>query len=271
MHTNAPTDHEAILLVAFGTTTEIGQDVYQKLEDEVREKYPKTELLWAYTSEPLRQDLADHGIQVDSVNGALHKLDERGVTRVIVLPLYVVSGGAYQSLAGELEVTLPLSHLKHYSLAAPLLHEARDADVVSTALLESLPEEEECPEKILFMGHGSSNEVGNAAYTDVDDLLDRTYPGARLALLSGDSFEELLAEWGDAREEEQVLLRPFFFTIGHHSLRDLGGRTPESWKTRLESMGYDCTLELISLGELPAVRELLMEHLERAYKSRHSC
>lgn len=264
MQTNAPIEDEAILIVAFGTTTEIGLAVYNRIEDEVRNIYPNIPVVWAFTSDVLRKNLIEAGTNAYSVNGALHHLDSQKIGRITVLPLYVVSGGAYTALRDELKVTLPLHNLRDYELASPLLHEARDADIVSDSLLSSLPDEDECPERVLFMGHGSSSVSGNAAYADVDDLLDRTYPGARLALLNGESFETLLAEWGDAHENEEVLLRPFFFTVGHHSLFDLSGSNPESWKSRLEAVGYTCKVEYISLGDLPEIRDLLMQHLDRA-------
>lgn len=265
MQTKAPIDDQAILIVAFGTTTEIGLAVYNKIEEEVRNIHPDVPVVWAFTSDNMRQNMIDSGSDIHSLNSALHLLDSQGIGHITVLPLYVVGGGAYIELRDELHVTLPLRNLRDYELAAPLLHEARDADIVSEALLESLPDEDECPERILFMGHGSSSLSGNAAYEDVDDLLDRTYPGARLALLSGESFETLLAEWGDAQEEEEVLLRPFFFTVGHHSLCDLSGNNPDSWKSRLEAMGYKCKVEYVSLGDLPEIRDLLMQHLTRAH------
>lgn len=263
MHTNVPIDSDAIILVAFGSATERGLDVYRKLEQMIVERYPEVPVLWAFTSESIP---SDHK-KIFTIAEVVEYLDKNGFTRAIFLPLYVVPGSAYEKLETDLDelFSRPLLNLREYVLAAPLLHEARDADIVSQALLDSLPNEDDAPERILFMGHGSSTEAGNAAYEDVDDLLDRTWPGTRLALLQGDSFETLLAEWGDADEGERVLLRPFFFTIGQHSFHDLQGNDPQSWKNRLEAIGYTTEVELISLGDLPLIRELLMEHLDEAY------
>ena len=255
----------AILIVGYGALSEEGQATYQEVEDRIRELYPEGRVEWAYTSDIVRQRLRAQGKTLLAVGDALSALDNEGYERVVVLPLYVVQGEAYSSLKVELNTTLPLPHLRRCALASPLLHDGRDSEIVSRALLASLPDEDEenAPARILFMGHGSEYEAGNAAYDDVDDLLDRMRHGARLALLNGESFETLLAEWGEGYGEK-VLLRPFFFTIGHHSLEDLGGEGQSSWKTRLNALGYDCSVDLIALSDLPDITQLLLEHLREA-------
>lgn len=263
---NALSNRDAILLVAYGSSANNGLNFYKELELEIHARYPSFPVMWATASDSLPDE--EFTGKSYTVAEAISQLDILGVTRLVILPLYTVPGSAYEKLEHDLEniFSTPMENLKKYALAAPLLHEARDADVVSQALLDSLPDEDECPDRILFMGHGSRNEAGNAAYEDVDDLLDRTYPGARLALLKGDSFETLLAEWGDADAGETVLLRPFFFTIGQHSLEDLSGNAPQSWKSRLEELGYTCETQFISLGDMPLIRDLLIAHIEEAYE-----
>lgn len=264
----------AIIIVSYGTSTLEGSSLRERVEEEVERLCPEATLLWAHASDPLersesRSVSSENGEKIPSplsIVEALKVLDDKGVSSVLIVPLYVVFGEAYKRLSEKLQKMLPMTSLIEFKLAPPLLYDAEDAELVAEALLNSLPPEDECPDRILFMGHGCSQEAGNTAYQDVDDIIDRVYPGARLALLTGSSFEHLLAEWGDARKDETVLLRPFFFTIGKHVLDDMCGDKPTSWKSQLESMGYACIADLTPLGELPEIGDILVEHIKTAYK-----
>lgn len=263
MQASLPSQKPAFLIVGYGAYSPTARAVYREIENNILHAYPDYRVVWAYSSEILREKLRQEGNFIPSVEEALSLLNDESVSQVVILPLFVVQGEAYTTLKSEVRATLPLPCLQNYVIASPLLHDARDSEIVSHALLNSLPDKDECPEKILFMGHGCQHEAGNAAYDDVDDLIDRMHPGARLALLSGESFETLLAEWGEG-EGEEILLRPFFFTMGHHSFEDLSGNHPQSWKMRLENMGYVCHVDLTSLSEMPEIAHLLMEHLSEA-------
>jgi sirohydrochlorin cobaltochelatase len=77
------------------------------------------------------------------------------------------------------------------------------------------------------------------------------------------SVEDLLkaVQAGDYR---RVVLRPLMIVAGDHANNDMAGDEEDSWKSLFEAAGYEVTCVLEGLGQLPAVRQLIVEHAGEA-------
>ena len=82
----------AIVLPAFGTT-ERGKAVYQLFDNSVRTEFANYDVLWAYTSEIIREKTGHPGILQ-----TLASLEQQGFAKVIVQPLLIFPGTEYEVL-----------------------------------------------------------------------------------------------------------------------------------------------------------------------------
>ena len=71
--------------------------------------------------------------------------------------------------------------------------------------------------------------------------------GSMLALVQAGSYE-------------RVVLRPLMIVAGDHANNDMAGDEPDSWKSVFEAAGYEVTCVVEGLGQLEAVRSILVEH-----------
>ena len=51
---------------------------------------------------------------------------------------------------------------------------------------------------------------------------------------------------------------------GDHANNDMAGDSPNSWKSLFEAAGYEVICHLRGLGEYQGIREIYLEHLQKA-------
>jgi sirohydrochlorin cobaltochelatase len=59
-------------------------------------------------------------------------------------------------------------------------------------------------------------------------------------------------------------MMPLMMVAGDHAHNDMAGDTGDSWKLMLKAQGYEVDYILKGMGELPAIRELFIEHAKEA-------
>ena len=62
----------------------------------------------------------------------------------------------------------------------------------------------------------------------------------------------------------RIWLLPLLSLVGRHTLEDMAGASPESWKSRIEAAGWCCQPELRGLADDPAFIELWLDRLQEA-------
>ena len=67
-----------------------------------------------------------------------------------------------------------------------------------------------------------------------------------------------------AGDYSRVVLRPLMIVAGDHANNDMAGDEDDSWKSVFRGAGYEVECVLEGLGQLPAVRSLLIEHAREA-------
>ncbi len=88
----AATEKPAIVLAAFGTSTE-AFETYHHFEQKVKARFPDYEIRWAFTSRKVRHKLAqEKGQKLKDLPTTLRELKAAGYSRVAVQSLHIVPG-----------------------------------------------------------------------------------------------------------------------------------------------------------------------------------
>jgi sirohydrochlorin cobaltochelatase len=243
----------AILVPGFGTThTSTGELSIGSLEQLFATRFPNYEVRRAFTSRTIRRILADRGTPVDDVTQALERLRDEGFEEVLVQPLHLLAGEEYHRVVRAL---LPhKDSFRRCKLGRPLFGNTDSCVAAVKAIASHLP-----PfgpgEAVVFMGHGTSHPA-NAVYALLQLIFDDHEIPAYIGTIDG--YPELDHVVRKLRRDgvTKVLLAPLLFAVGDHATNDMAGDEADSWKNTLIAEGFDCTVELVGLGERPALQEL---------------
>ncbi len=255
---------KGILLANFGTShPDSREKTYGAIAREAGEKWPGLPLYSAVTSGKIRKKMARSGQEARDVPSALRQMAEEGVTEALVLPTFVIGGIEYEHLAGDCRAAAPL--FRSLTLAPPLLDRPASLEQAAKAVLAHqgpLPE----GTVLVLLGHGTDHQ-GDFAYPALEaafrelgrrDVLVGTVEGYL-------GLESVCRRLGERHPRpERVVLRPFLITAGDHVKNDMAGEEAGSWRSVLTGEGYavECVLE--GLGEIPAIREMLLAPTRRS-------
>lgn len=242
----------AILVVSFGTThLDTLERTIQAVERELASAFPEMEIYRAFTSGIVRRRLeSKYDLHVDSVEQALCRMRQDGVTHAVVQPTLLLPGEEFDRLRSSV---LQNAGGMQCAIGLPLLWDDRDLDFLAACVRQSYPVPEDT--LLLAMGHGTSHEA-NALYPRLAEKLP-------LCTVEGkpdfaDALAGLLAQ-----EKRKVHLVPLLLVAGDHSKNDMAGET-DSLRALLEQFGFSVSWTLAGLGELPAVRERYVRRVRAA-------
>ena len=241
----------AILLVAYGTSSPQGRGSLRQFDPWVRERFPGICVRWALSSELLRTRLTRARQKNDSVLKALRRLCLENFTHVAVQPLQIIPGSEHTDVR--------LDGL-HVSIGTPLLACDEDIRAAAQAVLAHLPEERRADEDVVLMGHGSRKQAvtAYAALAGAVQALDaRVHVGTMSGALE---LEALLPRLTSRR----VWLMPLLSVVGRHTLEDMAGDAPDSWRSRIEAAGHTCAPVVRGTAEYRAFADIWLRHLEDA-------
>lgn len=257
---------QAILAVSFGTTYhESRMKTIEAIEQSIKDEFPEFELRRAFTSRIIigilkRRD----NIYIDSVEEALEKLAQEGFQRVIVQPTLVMGGEENDGMVAA--VRQYESRFRRILCGRPLLSEEEDYSRLCSVLTEDTKEYDREGTEILFMGHGTEHEA-NECYSRLAEVFkqngySRYHIGTVEAEPSFESVKEEVKRTGSSR----MVLQPLMIVSGDHAHNDMAGEGEESWKSKLETDGYQVICRLKGMGELEGVRRMFLDHAREACK-----
>lgn len=160
-----PNNRKGILLVAFGSSTPVGNTTLAAFENHVRQHFPQTSIRWAFTSAHMRSRLTKAKKKIDSVEKALKRMQFEKITTIVVQPLHIIPGIEFDNLRQEIAEINSMSGMR-VGLGKPLLFNKNTIAKAADALLHHLPEERKLHEPVICMGHGSwhRGSLGYAAF-----------------------------------------------------------------------------------------------------------
>ena len=253
---------KSILLVAFGTRTPQAQDAYQRVERKVQAAFPDVPVRWAFTSAVMRRKAAGDSRSVESVEMALARMMNEGVTHVAIQALHVISGKEHHDLVVNcLLFGRMRGGFRQVMMGLPLLGTGNDMEKVATALLSAIPRERKPQDAVIFMGHGSPHPA-NACYTALMYHLQQADANIFVGTMSGLPGIAGICAMLQKRNITSAYLLPCLAVVGNHTLKDMAGDNEYSWKSVIEKHGISCKPVLKGLAENDAIVDIWVDHLK---------
>jgi sirohydrochlorin cobaltochelatase len=261
----ASTVKPAIVLVAFGTTTN-AFPTYNKIENQVKERFPGYEVRWAFTSKMVRHKvLQEQHKELKSLPEVLKALKAEGFTKIAIQSFHLAPGKEWEEVVKQSREVPGLT----VALGKPLLSSKADEVKALNALSQKFPPDLK-KTAVVLVGHGSPDLKAQATNDSFAQLLRSRYPhNAFFGLVE---FEkpgkaEVLQEVKQSGVTS-VKIIPFLLVAGDHVQNDILGSGPESWKSELLKMGnYQVQGVRQGLGDHKEIVNIFLEHLARTLKS----
>ena len=264
-HGEKKAEKKGILLVAFGTSVPSAQKALDAIDKAAKDRFPETEIRWAYTSKIIRHKLAKEGKILLSPAEALAKMADEDFTHVAVQSFHSMAGAEFHDLFETAKAFQRMPEgMERVIIGRPLLSSAEDMKRVAQAILSNVPKERKKDEAVVLMGHGS-HHPGNAVYAAMAYVFNKLDPNVSVGTVEGypeiaDVQEELLA-----RGNKVAWLMPFMSVAGDHALNDMAGDEEDSWKSILSKAGIECRPVLKGTAEYPEVVDVWLDHLAGAF------
>ncbi|HQI90874.1 MAG TPA: sirohydrochlorin cobaltochelatase [Methanotrichaceae archaeon] len=274
-------ENPAILLVVFGTSYPEAQAAYKNVERVYQEQFPDAEIRIAFTSDYIRRKLLERdNISIDNPLTGLAHLNDEGYVNVVVQSLHVIPGEEFHDLANIVKSAKGIHGkfgFKNLVLGTPLLMDLEDYHNASSALAGQFDQNttgnERTPQSsprdpeqmaVVLMGHGTEHPA-NSAYSQMAGILAKDHKNVFLGTVEGyPGYDDVLAGLKTSGVRK-VRLMPLMIVAGDHALNDLAGSESESWKSMLETEGFETDVNLKGMGENDGIVEIFVKHTREAF------
>ena len=286
---------QAIVLAAFGTTVPAALPGILNIRDRIQRQYPQTPVKIAFTSNIIRKiwqkrrndaafikDNPSVPADIYGVQGplaAIANLQDVGYRTIIVQPGHISDGEEYRDLAAYVDGLAGIRATKarfnpfeNLVLSRPAMGTAGeehpytdDLTLIAKALADDARLAAENGGVLLYMAHGNAYMASGGAYIELAAIMNRMYPQITtcIAMVEGyPSLQDTLPQLA-ATGSKRLLLKPFMTVAGDHTLNDMAGDEPESWKSILRAKGYEVTTVARGLGESDAFADVYLHHLQQ--------
>ena len=260
--------HGAVLIVAVGTTQAEGRQVVGNCMKKVQEVYPKAEVTYAFSSEPVRLVLKEQGEDVPGPLAALALLIEKGHSRIVVQPLFLTPGTRYHELyplvksLNEMAGAHGVLGFDGILISTPLLMFDEDYFEVAEAVQSiygNLAEDE-----AVVLVSPQSEGGTDPALCQLQMVLDDVSKTGRLTVGAVDGYPGIekvksrLSHIGT----KKVRLVPLTIVPGIHAWIEIsGGANSDSWQKLLEAAGYSVEVDSKGLGEYDPITDIIVKRM----------
>ena len=256
--------NKELLAVSFGTSfAETREKTIGAIENALREAFPDYTVCRAFTSEKIRERLAERdGIEIDSVTKALQRAAVYNTEELIIQPTHMMAGHEYNKLLRE--VSAYTNVFPRLAIAYPLLNCTADFYALAQAVTEWTAQYDNQDTAICFMGHGTDAQ-SNSVYQKLEDLLHESgHENYFIGTVEGTpTVSDILAKLRQ-KAYTKVVLQPLMVVAGDHACNDMAGEDEDSWKHIFEQAGYEVHCILRGLGENQTVQQMYAHHARDA-------
>ena len=261
MHKNCK---EGILLVSFGTSYKSARESFEHIDHLVKDRWPNRPVYWAYTSGFIRKKLRKQGLITESPLAVMSHMKDDGIESIAVQSLHVIAGEEYEELHDYIDAfqSTKMAFSK-VSVGRPLLGSAEDIPEVVRAMLGEVANYRAAGQSLVLMGHGTEHPA-DITYLATADEFFRQDAHAFLGTVEGHPRFKTVVNKLENAGVKNVLLVPFMSVAGDHANNDMAGEDEDSWKSQLESRGIHCDILLKGMGEMDAMVDLWLDHLQNA-------
>ncbi len=258
-----------LLVVSFGTSFNDSRRLtIGAIEKAMEEAFPELSVRRGFTA----QIVIDHiqkrdGEVIDNFGQALDRAVANGVKELYVQPTHLMDGKEYNDVLTELAGYA--DKFEKIVVGAPILTGDEDYDAVIKAITEATAAYA-ADEKtaVVFMGHGTEAE-SNHVYADMQAKLTAAgYANYFVGTVEAEPDVYDVLEAVKAGGFEKVVLRPLMIVAGDHANNDMADlEDPESWASIFKTAGFEVECVLEGLGQLPAIQNLLVDHMKAAMEA----
>jgi sirohydrochlorin cobaltochelatase len=247
-----------IILTASGTSP-AARKTCNHIETSVKQRFPKHDLYWGYSSRVVQQELRkNQNTSTRQPADIASDLALAGHHEVIIQSLHLIPGHEFHVLQQQVRQVKGINCLT----GMPLLYSPTDYTTYMDLLA---PYIQQRPDRaVLIIGHGTRHAVW-PIYLALESMLQNRF-GSRLFMGVVEHFPltNNVEERISAAGFKEVLLIPFFLVAGMHFRRDMIGEHAGSWKQRLEKRGLQVEVMPDGVGMLPGIGELVADHIAEA-------
>lgn len=284
---------QAVVLAAFGTTVPSALSGILHIRERIVKKYPNTPVKIAFTSNMIRgvwhnrredkqflqanptisQDILDVQGPLATIAG----LQDEGYRTIIVQPSHISLGEEYLDLVSYIDGLNAITTIKpkfrpfeKLAISRPAMGTVGEEHPYSEDLLRiarALAADAAAAEKqgaaLLYMAHGNTFMPSGSAYLEFAAIMNRLYPRIKtfIALVEGFPSLDFTLSQFEKDGSKKLLLKPFMTVAGDHTLNDMAGDEPDSWKSILSQKGFTVIPVLQGLGEVDAFADVFVHHL----------
>lgn len=248
----------AIVISIFGSSSPEGQRNLEDVDTMVCRRYPGHEVRWALTSEFILKKLRESGrgimfqrkVPVQNLEEVYRDLQQKGVTKVSVQSLLVMTGSEYNDT-----LTAPSGGLD-VEYGYPLLAPPDNIERVARALEPKFGDSETAT---VLCSHGNAKHPGyNAQLLLMEKYVRKHYKSVFLVTLEGPPGTETAFTEIKKSGFKRVKFIPLLIVSGEHITRDIMGDGPNTYKSQL---GLPATAEG-GLGSDPAIMSIWAEAID---------
>ena len=204
--------------------------------------------------------------KIDNVEQAVERAIKNKVQVLVVQPTTLMSGAEFD----ELKETVQKYESKFDTDAdRTTVSDAVYKDAAAKAGFETVDAAKADKETaFVFMGHGTSHSA-KELYTQLQEkMTELGYTNAFIGTVEGNpestSLEAVVAAVKKAGYKK-VVLRPMMVVAGDHANNDMAGEE-DSWASEFKAAGFSVSSQIIGLGELKEVQDIVVAHAKAAVK-----
>lgn len=267
-HGKKPESHGAVLVVAVGTTQSEGRQVVEKCISKIQEAYPKAEVTYAFSSEPVRLVLKEQGEEIPGPLAALASLIDKGHSRIVVQPLFLTPGTRYHELyplitsLNEMAGAHGVLGFDGILISTPLVMYDEDYFEVAEAI-QSIYDNIADDEAVVLVSPKSEGGT-DPALCQIQMVLDDVCKTGRLTIGAVDGYPGI----GKVKSRlghigtKKVRLVPLTIVPGIHAWIEIAGDSnSDSWQNILEASGYSVEVDSKGLGEYDQITDIILKRL----------
>ncbi len=255
---------QELLVVSFGTSyNDSRRNTIGAIEQAMEDAFQDWSVRRAFTSQIIIDRVAKRdAVTIDNVGQALERAVENQVKTLVVQPTHLMNGLEYDELMDELAKYA--DSFEKVLVGEPLLTSDEDFQNLMGAITEDTAEYDDGETAIVFMGHGTEAD-SNAVYTKMQETLaDAGLNNYFIGTVeAAPSLDDVLAAVGEG-QYKRVVLQPLMIVAGDHANNDMAGDEEDSWRSAFTKAGYQVECRLRGLGEMDAVRQMLVDHAAAA-------
>lgn len=215
----------------------------------------------AFTSTAVMEVLAKQRRACVSLEDTLARLAREGCRHIAVQPGFFAEGWAMHDLRARVQAACGDTA----RVGQPLV--ACHADAVRLAEILGAEHPRRTNARVVLVAHGESwpadcpRPAGESAFDALDALRRALDARGRddtilTTMATSDATVREIADSG----VRAVTLAPLMIAAGHHAMRQVFGKRPDSLAARFAAAGIAVDPVVAGLGEYPAVRDLFADH-----------